>query len=32
MRVELVTKEDLEVFRATLLADIMRLLKAPEPV
>jgi len=32
MRVELVTKEDLESFRVALLADLVRIMKAPDPV
>jgi len=31
MRVELVTKEDLDHFRQTLLTDLVRMLKRPEP-
>jgi len=31
MRVELVTKEDLDQFRQALLADLARMLKRPEP-
>ena len=32
MRVELVTKEDLESFRVTLLGDLARMMKRPDPV
>jgi len=31
MRVELVTKEDLDNFRQTLLTDLTRMLKRPDP-
>jgi len=31
MRIELVTKEDLDQFRQVLLADLARMLKRPEP-
>ena len=32
MKVEIVTKEDLESFRVSLLADMARMMKAPDPV
>ena len=32
MKVEIVTKEDLESFRVSLLADLARMMKAPDPV
>jgi len=32
MRVELVSKEDLESFRVSLLADLAKLMKTPDPV
>jgi excisionase family DNA binding protein len=32
MRVELVTKEDLDQFRQVLLTDLTRMLKRPDPV
>jgi len=32
MRVEIVTKEDLDQFRQVLLADLARLMKRPDPV
>jgi hypothetical protein len=32
MKVELVTREDLENFRQSLLADLVRVMRQPEPV
>src|ERR1700754_842531 len=32
MKVEIVTKEDLESFRVSLLADLARMMKTPDPV